>query len=490
MVRTFTWQDKVEIHLSDDGTSITMVKPRKTTTAILIRGEPEEFAQKFFVSLSKAKDKYGVPVFAVSEDELNDCIKQFADFLRGKEEISLEFAEEEEKPKEEVKEVAEITVPLTKFAEAKVEEKPKEEKKKEQIPTVDMSQVVVRFQELMRQGIPVQKAYEMLEKEFNVPKDVLICVLPIPKETVPLEKMMKEVKPAVPEQPQPTTAPSVPVTEAIEEIEGYEYITSKHLEWLEALAHKVYNIDKDTLFLRYKKEAEQLKQKIHAKTGALIAHILFNEASKHNIIQFIRRRVYHLIFLYRENEDLKYKEVLADKSIEGLKINRCYRIPELKLEGRLIAMTFPPFLRDVSTYSSDMPLISKIEPIADLPAIPIAGTHKVFEPITIREAIDKAKESPTKEITDAIYVTIKQINEWGQGTGAFLAVHDGSDPNIPVYAVKIKLPYENPFGLDEGIISNSVDKTILCFGIMTYNEPRGRISEGLTITPMFISLVE
>jgi len=487
MVRIFNWQDKVELHLSDDGTSITMVKPRKTTTAILIRGEPEEFAQKFFVSLSKTKDKYGTPVFAVSNEELNDCIRQLADFLRGKEEaISLEFAEEE-KPKE----VTEITVPLTKFAETKVEEKPKEEKKKEEITTVDVSKLVVRFQELTRQGKTVQEAHEIIEKEFNIPKEVLASVLPIPKETVPLEKMMKEVKPPTPTPVTTPTAPTTPAVTVYEEIEGYEYITSKHLEWLETLAHKVYNnIDKDTLFKRYIKEAEQLKQKIPAKTGALIAHILFDEASKHNIIQFIRRRVYHLVFLYRENEDLRYKEVLADKTIEGLKINRCYRIPELKLEARLIAMTFPPFLRDVSSYSSDMTVISKIEPIADLPAIPIAGTHRVFEPITLREAIDKTKESPTKEITDAIYATIKQINEWGQGTGAFLAVHDGSDPNLPVYATKIKLPYENPFDLDENIIANSIDKSILCYGILTYNEPRGRISEGLTITPMFISFVE
>jgi len=488
MVRIFNWQDKVELHLSDDGTSITMIKPRKTTTAILIKGEPEEFAQKFFVSLSKAKDKYGTPVFAVSVEELNDCIRQLADFLRGKEEISLEFTEEE-KPKEATKEAAEITVPLTKYTETKVEEKPKEEKKKE-MPTVDVSQLVMRFQELTRQGKTVQEAHEIIEKEFNVPKDVLVSVLPIPKETVTLEKMMKEVKPPTPTATPISTAPTTPAVTVYEEIEGYEYITSKHLEWLETLAHKVYNIDKDTLFKRYIKEAEQLKQKIPAKTGALVAHILFNEASKHNVIQFVRRRVYHLVFLYRENEDLRYKEVLADKAIEGLKINRCYRIPELKLEARLIAMTFPPFLRDASSYSSDMTVISKIEPMADLPAIPIAGTHKVFEPITLREAIDKAKESPTKEITDAIYATIKQINEWGQGTGAFLAVHDGSDPNLPVYATKIKLPYENPFDLDENIIANSVDKSILCYGILTYNEPRGRISEGLTITPMFISFVE
>lgn len=479
MTRIFKWgegtKNEVEIELSDDGSSIKFIKPRKTATAILIKGELEEFATKLFTSLAKAKDKYGVPVFTVSESELNDCIAQFVEFLKGKEEIPLEFEEEKKTEAPTPKQVQLPLVPIE-AREAKEEEK----EKKEEIPTVDASKLVLRFQELSKTIKEESKIYDMLEKEFNVPREVIYQLLPARKEEVKTEKMLEEVKLL-------TTISETRL--GIEEIEGYEYITSKHLEWLDVLAQKVYNIDRITLLNRYLKDAEKTKQKVNVKTGALIAKAIFDDATKHNVIQFVRRRVYHLIFVYRENSELKYIECVADKNIEGLKINRCYRIPELNnIEARLVAMTFPPFLRDISMYSN-LKLITKIESIGDLPAIPIAGP-KVFEPITLRDAIEKARESPIKEIVDCIYVTIKQVNEWSQGSGVFLAVHDGVDPNLPIYACKIKLPYDNPFGLDEGIIANSVEKTILCYGILQYKEPVGRISEGLIITPMYIGFVE
>jgi len=468
----------VVVAKSKDSKQVWLVKPKRTKP-INVSDDLEKFAKGFINAILKSFPE------AIKPDEITTITNDFVDFLAfvpetKKEEISLEIEEEQTVPKPAMKPV---TVPLTAFKEEK------EEKKTEKESAVDLTMVVARFQELQREGKPLNEIYSILENETGMAKEAIVKILPAPKESINTEKL----KPKKIEKPSVATQLPIAVSEEvsagkfdISKVPGYQYLRPQHVEWLKTLAEKIYNCSVEALVNKYIQEAKKFK----IKSDTVWITLLFNDARNYNLIQLVKERVKHLIFAVKKNNSTAYVPCLVDKNIERnlnitLDNDRCYKLPELNIIGRLIAQSIPPY-KDIESYPKNYVKITKIEPVSDLPSIPYA--YKLMKPLTLKDAIEQAKASSNNEIEDSIYGVITQYNEWSNGNGAFLVIHDG-DVDIPLYTNKILLPYDNPFGIDEKSIVSIVDKVVLVYGYIQYNPPKGNFPEGIIIRPMYLKVV-
>lgn len=474
----------VVIEKTSDNKQVYIKSPKRSKPVDIKTDNLEWFAKAFIDAIQK-----NFPG-TVKEEEKNVVVKDFVSFLTAKAEPALEIPLETEAEKTMPKPVMKaVEVPLTKFGEKEKKEKVEKEKEK----AIDLNKLVIRFQELHRQGLSHDVIYDMLVKETGVDKETIVRLLPVPEEAVSKERIAQPKAETVTE----TTPSSVatPVAVQVEEKEfditklpGYQFLRPQHIEWLKILASKVYNCSVESLVKRL--VAESKKFKINSDTVWIT--LLFNEARSHNLIQLVKERVRHLIFAVKKNDSWQTINCLASRNIEkelniSLNINRCYKLPEFDVVGRLIAMSIPPY-RDINSYPKEYQKmkITKLEPTGDLPAIPYA--HEIIKPLSLKQAIESVKDAVNKEIEDAVYGTIMQINEWANGNGAFLVIHDG-DMDVPLYSNKILLSYDNPFGIDEKTVSGIIDKLVLVYGYIQYVEPKGNFPEGLTIRPMYLQVV-
>jgi len=477
----------IEKSTKDGQTVIRIVSPRPSSD-IEIKGNIERFAETFIKYLeTKVLKKDGSPMLSFSNNEERiNAISSLVDFLLSKpaEEQDFEIEIQEEKPKiEEVQQTQEqvLEVPLTKYT--------KEEKKEEKKETtdIDMTEIMERFNQLKAVNIPRDRILEIISGEKGIAIDALERLIPIvPKaEVKPIKVEKKEVVSpnTVTVTPQVSRPESTITTGKfdIKKVPGYGYLSPTLIDGLQQLANKVYHKSVEELVQMYLEKAKKLP--VTSDTTWL--NLAFRDLYQHNIIKVVKEKVHYLLFYINEDGVQKPLPVLADRRISGLYINRCYELPELDKAGRLVGMSMMP--TDISNYP-DLPKITQVKPIGDLPTDIVPKAHQVYQAIPLAEIMKKAREEPTKRVEEAFYATIIGINQWQSEDGCYVVVYDGSD--IPMYSTKITLRYENPYGIDESDILNAQGRQILCFGIIRYQEPDERFPERLSVFPIYLAFVE
>jgi len=489
----------IEKSIKDGQTLIRIVSPRPSSD-IEIKGNVERFAETFIKYLeTKVFKKDGSPMLSFSNNEERiNAISSLVDFLLSKpEEQDFEIEIQEEKPKiEETQQTQEqvLEVPLTKYTEKKeVKEEVSEEKK--ETTEIDMTEIMERFNQLKAVNIPRDKILEIISREKGIAIDALERLIPIvPKaEVKPIKVEKKEVvspntvtvKPqTVTQQISPTPKQESTITTEkfdIKKVPGYGYLSPTLIDGLQQLASRVYHKSVEELVQMYLEEAKKLP--VTSDTTWL--NLAFRDMYRHNIIKVVKEKVHYLLFYINEDGVKKPLPVLADRRITGLYINRCYELPELDKAGRLVGMSMMP--TDINNYP-DLPKITQVKPIGDLPTDIVPKAHEVYQAIPLAEIMKKAREEPTKRVEEAFYATIIGINQWQSEDGCYVVVYDGSD--IPMYSTKITLRYENPYGIDESDILNAQGRQILCYGIIRYQEPDERFPERLNVFPIYLAFVE
>lgn len=471
---------------------IRIVSPRPSSD-IEIKGNIERFAETFIKYLeTKASKKDGNPMLSFSNNEERiNAISSLVDFLLSKpEEQDFEIEIQEEKPEaEETQQTQEqvLEVPLTKYT----EKKELKEGKKEETTEIDMTEIMERFNQLKAVNIPRDRILEIISDEKGIAIDALERIIPIvPKaEVKPIKVEKKEVVSPNTVTVKQTVTPQVSKSEStvttekfdIKKVPGYGYLSPTLIDGLRQLADRVYHKSVEELVQMYLEEAKKLP--VTSDTTWL--NLAFRDLYQHNIIKVVKEKVHYLLFYINEDGVKKPLPVLADRRISGLYINRCYELPELEKAGRLVGMSMMP--TDINNYP-DLPKITQVKPIGDLPADIVPKAHEVYQAIPLAEIMKKAREEPTKRVEEAFYATIIGINQWQSEDGCYVVVYDGSD--VPMYSTKITLRYENPYGIDESDILNAQGRQVLCYGIIRYQEPDERFPERLNVFPIYLAFVD